>query len=65
MQMIALPMPQCDAEKLKTRLYDEWHIEVPIIAWQNQLLIRVSIQAYNTLEDVEQLLDALKQSSSL
>jgi isopenicillin-N epimerase len=59
MQMVTMPLPSCNAAQLKARLYDEYHIEVPIITWQNQFFIRVSIQAYNTLEDVEHLVKAL------
>lgn len=61
MQMITLPLPPCDAAQLKTRLYDEFHIEVPIITWQNRPFIRVSIQAYNTLNDTELLVQALQR----
>jgi len=58
-QMVTLPLPPCDAAKLKTRLYDEFRIEAPIIVWQDQPFIRVSIQAYNSLTDVEKLFGAL------
>ena len=59
MQMVTMPLPDCDAAQLKARLYDEYHIEVPIVTWQNRSFIRVSIQAYNTLEDVGELVNAL------
>jgi isopenicillin-N epimerase len=58
-QMATLPLPPCDAAQLKTRLYDEFRVEVPIVVWQNRQFIRVSIQAYNSLADVERLLFAL------
>ncbi|MEW5720177.1 MAG: aminotransferase class V-fold PLP-dependent enzyme [Chloroflexota bacterium] len=58
-QMLALPLPSCDAPQLKARLYDEFRIEVPIVVWRDQPYIRVSIQAYNSQEDVERLLQAL------
>ena len=60
-QMVTLPLPPCDPAQLKTRLYDEFRIEVPIVTWQNRQFIRISIQAYNTLEDVEKLVDALRK----
>ncbi|MBI5034567.1 MAG: aminotransferase class V-fold PLP-dependent enzyme [Chloroflexi bacterium] len=63
MQMFTVPLPLCDAKQLKSRLYDEFHIEVPIITRQNQPFIRASIQAYNTLDDVEQLVNALNKLS--
>jgi len=58
-QMVTLPLPACDAAQLKTRLYDDWRIEVPIVTWQNRQFVRVSIQAYNSPTDVEQLVRAL------
>lgn len=58
-QMVTLSLPACDAVQVKTRLYDEFHIEVPIVVWRERPHIRVSIQAYNTAEDVARLVDAL------
>jgi isopenicillin-N epimerase len=48
-----------DASPLQRRLCDEYRVEAPIIEWNGRQLLRVSIQAYNTLEDVETLLLAL------
>jgi len=36
--------------------------EVPIVEWQAKPYIRVSIQAYNTPEDVDHLAQALEKS---
>lgn len=58
-QMVALPLPTCDAARVQARLYDEFRIEVPILVWRNRPHIRISIQVYNTREDVERLVDAL------
>ena len=59
-QMATAPLPQhTDLAALKTRLYDEYRIEIPLIEWNNRKLIRVSIQGYNTEEDVDRLLAAL------
>lgn len=59
-QMFAAPLPaNADLLTLKTRLYDEYHIEVPLITWNDHKLIRVSIQAYNSRRDVDRLLRAL------
>ena len=59
-QMTAAPLPQdTDLVALKTRLYDEYRVEVPLAAWNGKKLIRVSIQGYNTSQDVDVLLDAL------
>ena len=46
---------------LKTRLYDEFKIEVPIVLWNDQHFIRVSYQGYNTEEEMERLVEAMKE----
>jgi isopenicillin-N epimerase len=58
--MTAAPLPaNTDITDLKTRLYDEYRIEVPLISWNNHKLIRVSVQGYNTKRDIDRLLHAL------
>jgi isopenicillin-N epimerase len=59
MQMCLAQLPPCDLAQVKTRLYDEFGVEVPLVEWQGKQFIRVSIQAYNTQADVERLLNAL------
>ena len=60
-QVIAMQLPAAtDTGLLKTRLYDEFRVEAPVHAWNGKKLIRVSIQGYNTLGDLEALLEALK-----
>jgi len=58
-QMAIARLPSSNLAVLKTRLYNEYKVEVPLIQWQDQQFIRVSIQAYNTQEDVDALLTAL------
>jgi isopenicillin-N epimerase len=60
-QMISLPLPRCNPEQLKQRLYNEYKIEVPVITWNDRHLIRISIQGYNSREDVDALVIALKE----
>jgi len=48
-------------EGLKARLYEEYHIEVPLHRWNNQPLIRVSFQVYNDTADTDALLMALRE----
>jgi len=61
-QMGASPLPTTtDLEILKCRLYDEYHIEVPLIEWQGTKLIRYSFQAYNDEADQLALLSALSK----
>ncbi len=64
MQMVTVPLPPCDPAPLKRRLYDEFGVEVPIMLWQDKPYIRVSIQAYNTQDDVDRLLNALSNLST-
>ena len=58
-QMAAFPLPTCDAAMLQCRLYDEYRVEVPVIQWGGRQFVRVSIQGYNTAEDVTALVRAL------
>ncbi|MGE3909071.1 MAG: aminotransferase class V-fold PLP-dependent enzyme [Chloroflexota bacterium] len=58
-QMAAIPLPPGDEKSLKARLYDDYRIEVPIVAWQGQRFVRVSAQGYTTREDIMRLTDAL------
>jgi isopenicillin-N epimerase len=57
---IQLP-PKVDVIELKSKLYNDFRIEIPIINWNGLKLIRVSIQGYNTHRDVETLIRALKK----
>lgn len=59
-QMAASPLPALDHRILKQRLYDEFCIEVPINFWNERPHIRVSFQAYNTADDAQALLRALR-----
>ena len=59
-QMVTIPLPHCDAAAVKERLYAEHRIEVPLGELAGQCGIRISVQAYNTAEDLERLLEALK-----
>jgi isopenicillin-N epimerase len=59
-QMFTARLPQgIDPDAVKERLYERYRIEVPIIVWNNQNLIRVSFQGYNSAEDGQSLVNAL------
>lgn len=61
-QMAAAPLPaDTDNARLKTQLYDEYRIEIPLVEWQGNKLIRVSVQGYNTERDIEILCRALSR----
>jgi len=58
-QMASLPLPACDADELKRRLYEEYRIEIPVVRWNERTMARLSVQGYNTREDIDELLKAL------
>jgi len=61
-QLTAAPLPaKTDLAALKSRLYDQHRIEIPLIAWNDLKLIRVSIQGYNSDQDVEHLIKTLTE----
>jgi len=59
-QMASLPLPPCDALALQRRLYDEYQVEVPVVDWNGRQFVRVSVQGYNTPDDVQALITALR-----
>jgi isopenicillin-N epimerase len=62
-QMASAPLPSSvNVSELHTRLYDKYRIEIPVLEWHGRNFIRCSIQAYNTQEDADALVQALKES---
>ena len=59
-QMGIAPIPPSDLTTLKARLYDEHKIEVPMTEWQDKQFIRISVQGYNTQEDIDAFVSALE-----
>lgn len=58
-QMVSIPLPDCDLQEVKSRLYDEFNVEVPLTSIADKPHVRVSFQAYNTVEDAQALIDGL------
>lgn len=58
-QMASVFLPKMGPIVLKTMLYDSYRVEVPVMEWNNHILIRISIQAYNSMRDGEQLIKGL------
>jgi isopenicillin-N epimerase len=48
-------------DPLQRRLFEDWHIEVPVMSWPAppRRLLRISAQLYNRLSDYERLAEAL------
>ena len=62
-QMVTIPLPeQLDIAQFRIRLYEEFHIEVPVIAWNGHPYVRVSFQAYNSLDDLNTFITAFGKS---
>jgi len=59
-QMFTARVPAGSADELRARLWSEFKVEVPISGYHDDPLIRVSIQAYNTPEQVDRLIGALE-----
>ncbi len=59
-QMGIAPLPLSNLALLKSRLYDEYRIEVPLVQWQDRQFVRISVQGYNTQEDLDALVGALE-----
>jgi isopenicillin-N epimerase len=62
-QMAAVELPPCEPEEFQRRLWDEHRIEVPCFEWNGRPLLRISVQGYNTEEDVDRLVAALEAGS--
>ncbi len=61
-QMAAAELPKLrDLLGLKTALYERYRIEVPLIEWNGRHFVRISVQAYNTPQDLRALVEALRR----
>ncbi len=60
-QMVSIPLPDTISSfRVQQTLLAEYRIEVPVFAWNDKTLLRVSVQGYNSIHDLEKLLDALR-----
>lgn len=59
-QMALCPVPS-DERYDYQRLWDEFQIEVPVVRWEGHTFLRVAIQAYNTPNDGDRLIEAIKR----
>ena len=59
-QLVSCPIPTDDIETLKSRLYDEFRVEVPLGSWNGHNWVRVSFQGYNDESDLDRLIEALE-----
>src|SRR5207302_1254757 len=59
-QMALLPLPPCDTATFKRRLWGDYRVEIPVTHWGTQPCLRVSVQGYNTRQDIERLVNAVR-----
>ena len=60
-QMVAMPVPSCDPVAIHDALLDRFGIEIPVLNWGGQSIVRVSAQGYNSREQMDILVDALAE----
>jgi isopenicillin-N epimerase len=59
--MAHVPLPQVDAVRLQRALWNKHGIEVPIVDWGGRRYIRVSCHLYNTRQQIDRLIVALRE----
>ena len=60
-QMVVIPIPPIDPFYLKWTLFEQYRIEIPVTAHGQNLFLRLSVQAYNSAEELEILKKAVKK----
>jgi len=61
-QMAALTLPeQVDVVHMKEHLYNKNRIEIPCYRWEERPIMRLSVQGYNTQQELQYLLSAVEQ----
>jgi isopenicillin-N epimerase len=58
-QMVAMQVLSCDPMALKLALLDGYGIEIPCYDWQDRTIVRLSVQGYNTVAEMDHLVTAL------
>lgn len=59
LQLCSFQLPTTDAERIKSILFNQYKIEVPVMRHGEKVFLRYSIQAFNSQADLDQLYDAL------
>ena len=60
-QMSSIKIRCKDPFELQKIFYNEYRIIIPIFEWNDEMFLRFSIQAYNSIEDIEKLIFAIKK----
>lgn len=62
-QMTVSTLPSdTDVAAFQRRLYDEYRIEIPLLDWHGNKLLRLSVQGYNSKRDMDKLVRALRRT---
>lgn len=59
LQLCSFQLPTKDAERIKSILFNEFKIEVPVMRHGEKVFLRYSIQAFNSQHDLDKLYEAL------
>ena len=59
--MISLPIPPGHGPTLQQTLWERYRIEIPLTHWQDRWWIRPSCHLYTRAEDIQRLVDALRE----
>lgn len=60
-QMVAMPVPDCDPAVLQKSLLEKFSIEIPCFKWKHHAIVRLSVQGYNSTEQLDALVKALQE----
>jgi isopenicillin-N epimerase len=58
MGIAPLPLP-ADLNAMAKRMYDDYHVVMPLVHWNGRLFARISVQGYTTKADIDVLLKVL------
>jgi isopenicillin-N epimerase len=58
-QMCSIPVNTAKPAELKELLYNKHHIEIPVMQINDRIFLRISVNAYNSQEDLDALYSAL------
>ena len=60
-QICSIPIETPDPLELKKTLYYTHNIEIPVVSFSGDIYLRISFQAYNGVQEIETLIDALRK----
>ena len=62
-QMSTINFEFKDPVQSQIEFYNKYKIQIPFLIWNNKKFIRLSIQAYNDENDINYLIESLKEFS--